>query len=258
MEMHKDIDALIQSMQQDLERRNFDSAVEKFNGVLGISLRNFHRIISRRFPVVRTPGELGSRYIVIPAEDERALDSLTAINLSIQVAASATGVIVEKLFSLEAKIQNATLLFNGTDISANPVVLSSYAVRQPVRVVAIKYAYDGLTQAQFRNLQVKYEYIGAWGKRKELEEYSLKQYERADNFKNQPMVIYRGLVLDGNTGISILNLPDAGASAGYVVDLTLYTSAAMAPGAGLGGSEPPRLPKLPKIPGIPGLHFDEE
>ena len=255
MEQYRDIDALIQGMQQDLERRDFDSATEKFGGILGISLRNLNRIISNRFPVVRNPGELRSRYIVIPAEDEKALDNLTAINLSIQVPRSATGVVVEKIFSLEAKVQNATLLFNGRDITTNPVVLSSYAVRQPVRVVAMKYAHDGLTQAQFRNLHIKYEYIGAWGNRSELEEYSLKQYERSDNFKDQPLVIWRGVVLDGNTGISILNLPDAGSSSGYVVDLTLYSSAAMAPGAGLGGSQP-RIPKLPKLPGI--RFFDEE
>ncbi len=255
MEQYRDINALIQSMQQDLERRDFDAATEKFGGILGISLRNLNRIISNRFPVVRSPGDLKNRYIVIPAEDERDLDNLTAINLSIQVPPSAAGVVVEKIFSLEARVQNATLLFNGRDITTDPVVLSSYAVRQPVRVVAVKYAYDGLTQAQFRNLQIKYEYIGAWGNRSELEEYSLKQYERSDNFKDQPLVIWRGIVLDGNTGISILNLPDAGASAGYVVDLTLYSSAATSPGASLGGSKP-KLPKFPKLPGI--RFFDEE
>jgi len=261
MEGMESISEILERARETLERETFDAEsfrrigrefldeLENFTGVL---MRDIGRIIEQRYPVFARPTELASRYTFV-GNPAIAPDSVTlTINIDNSGGTSPLTPTLRGLFAPAPFVDispadKITVTLNGIQI--NPVYLSDIVLRQPARVEAVRYIKDStMTLSEFHAISVRYELYGIWGNRMDLESYSLAQYSKEDNFKDTPLTIARGLVLDGNTGLSLLNFPAVPPGQTRTFTLVLYIGAYTSPGGHIGG-EKPRMPI--RIPGRP-------
>lgn len=251
----------IQKARETLEKETFDpadikrvfrEAFDEFENIVGATFRDLGRIIRQRYPIAYRNQELLSKYTFL-GKPSYAPDSATLV-ITVNNSEGTTPVtpIIQGLFAPAPFVNvspsaNITITLNGTQV--DPKYLSDIVLRQSARVEAIRFIKDGaMTLAEFHSINVRYELYGIWGNRQDLESYSLGQYAKEDNFKDTPLTVGRGLILDGNTGISLLNFPSVPAGQIRTFTLVLYISGYSSPGLHLGGEKPikPVIPVKPK------------
>ncbi|MEO0189311.1 MAG: hypothetical protein ABIL17_08595 [candidate division WOR-3 bacterium] len=265
----------IQKAREALERETFDpadikrvfrEAFDEFENIVGATFRDLGRIIRQRYPIAYRNQELLSKYTFL-GKPSYAPDSATLV-ITVDNSGGTTPMtpIIQGLFAPAPFVNispsaNITITLNGTRV-ADAKYLSDIVLRQSARVEAIRFIKDGgMTLAEFHAINVRYELYGIWGNRQDLETFSLGQYAKEDNFKDTPLTVARGLVLDGNTGISLLNFPPVPAGQVRTFTLVLYISGYSSPGLHLGGEKPIKPKPTPKPSPIrhmgPAASFDE-
>ncbi len=263
------INEYIEEARKALEKEDFDDIkrnlreyLDNLENFTGFLFRDLGRVLQRRFPVYPSIRHVSKGYFFTGDASEYG-ESVTLILTSDNSSGtSPLPVTIQGLFAPKpwvnvSGITSATL--NGTSVDVT--YLSDIVLRQPTRVEAIRYIKDpNMTVDEFLSIQVKYQFIGIWGQVLDEISYSLSQYQKEDNFKDTPLTINKGLVLDGNTGITLENIPDtpAGAIRRYI--LVLYTSYSTTPGRIIGGRRPPiiKIRRGGSIPRLPITFFDEE
>lgn len=251
----------IQKARETLEKETFDpadikrvfrEAFDEFENLVGLAFRDMGRLMRQRYPIAYRSQELISKYAFV-GQPAVAPDSATiVITVDNSSGTSALTPTIQGLFAPAPFVNvspstNITITLNGTQV--DPKYLSDIVLRQSARVEAIRFIKDGaITLAEFHSINVRYELYGIWGNRQDLETFSLGQYAKEDNFKDTPLTVARGLVLDGNTGISLLNFPSVPAGQIRTFTLVLYISGYSSPGLHLGGEKPikPVIPIKPK------------
>jgi len=241
------INEYLQEAKRALERENFDDVkrnlkeyldrLEDFTGQLFMDL---NRILLRRFPASPSIRDVSRGYF-FTGDLNRASESITVVLVSDNSSGSTPlpitvrGLFAPRPWVLMNGITTTTL--NGTQV--DPKDLSDIVLRQPTRVEAIRFVKDpNMTVDEFLSIQVKYQFIGIWGQSLDETSYSLSQFQNEYNYKDSPLTVPKGLVLDGNTGITLENLPPTPVGQVRRYILVLYASSSTAPGKIISGEKP--------------------